>query len=85
MTQLFDTAPYLVQKPPERINIKPAIDKKRQKRMHNILYKARRKGLKIHTKERIIYFDVNNPEEIKITQVKKLTAEFQFGCQAEIR
>ncbi len=85
MTTLFDTAPYVVHKPPEERVPNPAVNKKQRKRMHNILYKARKKGVHIRTKERIIYYDVNNPDEIKITQVDKLTAEFQFSCQAEIR
>lgn len=84
---LFDTSNYIVEKSmPQKISPKPIPDKRRLKRKHNILYKARRrKGLRITTRSRTIYYDINAPEDLQITQVKKLINEFQFVCQAEIR
>lgn len=74
-----------VEKPPETKPRKPVIDKKLQKRMHNILYRARRKGLHIVTRRKTIYYDIAAPEQAEISQVKKLTNEFNFVCQAEIK
>lgn len=86
MQTLFPLAEIpTVEKPPPEHRAKSPADKKLKKRMHNILYRARRKGLHIVTLHKTIFYDVQQPEQTEITQVKKLTAEFNFCCQAEIK
>lgn len=86
MQTLFNLADIpTLEKPPEIKRQSAPINKKLQKRMHNILYRARRKGLRIITRNKTIFYDVECPEQSEIIQVKKLTNEFNFVCQAEIK
>ncbi|SES88622.1 hypothetical protein SAMN04487825_10724 [Prevotella sp. kh1p2] len=49
----------------------------------NLLYRLRKKGVRVHTRERTIYF-VFDGEPFKIRQVKRLCREFDFHVQLEI-
>ncbi|WP_199741395.1 hypothetical protein [Prevotella sp. OH937_COT-195] len=49
----------------------------------NLLYRLRKKGVRVHTKERTIYFAFDG-EPFQIVQVKRLCREFNFYVQLEI-
>ena len=49
----------------------------------NLLYRLRKKGVRVQTRERTIYF-AHDGEPFKITQVQRLCKEFLFVVQLEI-
>ena len=50
---------------------------------NNLLYRLRKKGVRVRTRERTIYFAYDG-EPLKIIQVKRLCREFNFYVQLEI-
>ncbi|EFZ36970.1 hypothetical protein HMPREF0663_11883 [Hoylesella oralis ATCC 33269] len=50
----------------------------------NLLYRLRKKGVRIQTRERTIFFPFDT-EPFKIIQVKRLCREFYFHVQLEIQ
>ena len=50
----------------------------------NLLYRLRRKGVRVQTQERTIFFFFDG-EPFKIIQVKRLCREFGFCVQLEIQ
>lgn len=50
----------------------------------NLLYRLRRKGVRVQTKERIIYF-LFDGDSLRIIQVQRLCKEFHFNIQLEIQ
>ena len=61
-----------------------AMNKQRLKRLANILYRLRKKGIKVDTKQRVIFCSFN--EDITgIVQVGRLRKEFYFNIQLIIK
>jgi len=56
------------------------MDKKAYKRMHNILYRLRKKGGVCVTKERTIYLPYGADPDA-LLQVRQLRSEFKFVVQ----
>ncbi|MDD4406161.1 MAG: hypothetical protein PHO36_15540 [Parabacteroides sp.] len=52
------------------------------KRRDNILYRLRKKGIKVHTRSRTVYARPGVDVE-KIEQIKKLRQEFDFVVQLQ--
>ena len=52
-------------------------------RRDNLLYRLRKKGVRVQTMERAIFFAYDG-EPFKITQVQHLCKEFHFVVQLEI-
>lgn len=50
----------------------------------NLLYRLRKKGVRVDTRERIIFFGVGG-EPFEIIQVKRPCGEFRFHVQLEIQ
>lgn len=50
----------------------------------NLLYRLRKKGVRVQTLERTIFFPFDQ-EPFNITQVKRLCREYHFNVQLEIR
>ncbi len=50
----------------------------------NLLYRLRKKGVRVQTRERTIFFSLDG-EPIKIIQIKRLCKEFYFHVQLEIQ
>lgn len=56
--------------------------KKRMKRRDGMLYRARKKGVRIDTRERMVYFILDSgTDPMEVGQVKVLVSEFGFGVQ----
>lgn len=58
------------------------MDKKRMRRK-NLLYRLRKKGVKVNTRERCIYLPYGS-EPDNIAQVRRLRREYDFVVQFEI-
>lgn len=50
----------------------------------NLLYRLRKKGVRVQTRKRIIFLPFDG-EPFKIIQVKRLCKEFRFHVQLEIQ
>ena len=50
----------------------------------NLLYRLRKRGVRVQTRERTIFF-LFDGEPFKIIQVKRLCKEFHFHVQLEIQ
>jgi hypothetical protein len=57
---------------------------KQLKRRANILYRLRKKGVRVATRQRIIFYEYGGKPET-IPQVWKLTSEYNFHVQFEIK
>ena len=53
----------------------------KDKRRYNITYKLRRKGYKVNTKEKTIYYPLNEGNPLKTIQIKHLVNEFRYNVQ----
>lgn len=56
---------------------------KQYKRMSNILYRLRKKGIRCVTRERVIFFPYGQ-EPMAVVQIHRLCKEFNFNVQFEI-
>ncbi|WP_199220665.1 hypothetical protein [Prevotella sp. oral taxon 376] len=52
-------------------------------RRDNLLYRLRKKGVRVQTRERTIFFSFDG-ESFKIIQIKRLCRELHFVVQLEI-
>ena len=50
----------------------------------NLLYRLRKKGIRVLTRERTIFFAYDG-EPFKIRQIRRLCKEFRFHVQLEIQ
>lgn len=50
----------------------------------NLLYRLRKKGVRVQTRERTIFFAFDQ-EPFNVTQVKRLCREYHFNVQLEIQ
>lgn len=53
--------------------------------MSCLVYRVRKKGLKVDDDERIIYFSHETPEALETKNVKQLRKKYNFHCQAQIQ
>lgn len=53
-------------------------------RRDDLLYRLRKKGVRVQTRERTIFFSFDG-EPFKIIQIKRLCKEFHFHVQLEIQ
>ena len=49
----------------------------------NLLYRLRKKGVQVNTRERVIFFGVGS-EPFKIRQIRRLCCEFHLNVQLVI-
>ena len=56
---------------------------KQYKRMSNILYRLRKKGIRCVTRERMIFFHYDK-DPMAVIQIRRLCREYNFNVQFEI-
>ncbi|NDW10935.1 hypothetical protein D0T56_14890 [Dysgonomonas sp. 520] len=62
------------------------LPKKRERKnntMQCVIYRLRKKGIRIDMRNRTIFFNFENPDSIDFRGVERLCSEFGFGLQYE--